>query len=161
MATTIRRRGTALLALAMASGVTLAVSVPAGAATSAPPAYYQGVTSANVLGVALHLPAALPALPGIPKDLAVNLIGVNGNAVHNTLAGTDANASTAVSNLASGSLIDALPTNLGLKSTLKATLSSNPADSIKSANVRSISASPLINVTVGGQLAKALKLSNT
>jgi len=161
MATTARRRGTALLALAMASGVTLAVSVPAGAATTAPPAYYQGVTSANVLGVALHLPAALPALPGIPKDLAVNLIGVSGNAVHNTLAGTDANASTAVSSLASGSLIDALPTNLGLKNELKATLSGNAADGVKSANVHSINASPLINVTVGGQLAKALKLDNT
>ena len=161
MATTARRRGTALLALAMASGVTLAVSVPAGAASAAPPAYYQGVTSANVLGVALHLPAALPALPNIPKDLAVNLIGVNGNAVHNTLAGTDANASTAVSNLASGSLIDALPTNLGLKKTLTATLSANPADGIKSSTAQSINASPLIDVTVGGQLAKALKLSNT
>jgi len=161
MATTARRRGTALLALAMASGVTLAVSVPAGAASAAPPAYYQGVTSANVLGVALHLPAALPALPNIPKDLAVNLIGVNGNAVHNTLAGTDANASTAVSNLASGSLIDALPVNLGLKKTLTATLSANPADGIKSSTAQSINASPLIDVTVGGQLAKALKLSNT
>lgn len=161
MATTARRRGTALLALAMASGVTLAVSVPAGAATTAPPAYYQGVTSANVLGVALHLPAALPALPGIPKDLAVNLIGVSGNAVHNTLAGTDANASTAVSNLASGSLIDALPTNLGLKKTLTATLSSDPAESAKSSAAQSINASPLINVTVGGQLAKAQKLDNT
>lgn len=161
MATTARRRGTALLALAMASGVTLAVSVPAGAASAAPPAYYQGVTSANVLGVALHLPAALPALPNIPKDLAVNLIGVNGNAVHNTLAGTDANASTAVSNLASGSLIDALPTNLGLKKTLTATLSANPADSVKSSAAQSINAAPLIDVTVGGQLAKALKLSNT
>ena len=71
----------------MASGVTLAAAAPAGAATS--PAYYQGVTSANVLGVALHLPAALPALPNIPKDLALNLIGVNGNAIHDTLAGTD------------------------------------------------------------------------
>jgi LPXTG-motif cell wall-anchored protein len=161
MATTARRRGTALLALAMASGVTLAVSVPAGAATNAPPAYYQGVTSANVLGVALHLPAALPALPNIPKDLAVNLIGVNGNAVHNTLAGTDANASTAVSNLASGSLIDALPTSLGLKKTLTATLSADPTEGAKSSAAQSINASPLINVTVGGQLAKALKLSNT
>lgn len=161
MATTARRRGTALLALAMASGVTLAVSVPAGAATTAPPAYYQGVTSANVLGVALHLPAALPALPNIPKDLAVNLIGVSGNAVHNTLGGTNANASTAISNLASGSLIDALPTNLGLKNTVKATLSSNPADSVKSSAAQSINASPLINVTVGGQAAKALASENS
>ena len=161
MATTARRRGTALLALAMASGVTLAVSVPAGAASAAPPAYYQGVTSANVLGVALHLPAALPALPNIPKDLALNLIGVSGNAVHNTLAGTDANASTAVSSLASGSLIDALPTSLGLKNTLTATLSADPAQSVKSSAAQAINASPLVNVTVGGQLAKALKLNNT
>src|SRR5436305_10088661 len=161
MATNARRRGTALLALAMASGVTLAVSIPAGAATAAPPAYYQGVTSANVLGVALHLPAALPALPNIPKDLAVNLISVNGNAVHNTLAGTDANASTAISSLATGSLIDALPSNLGLKKTLTATLSADPAEGAKSSAAQSINAAPLIDVTVGGHLAKALKLANT
>jgi LPXTG-motif cell wall-anchored protein len=161
MATTVRRRSTAVLALAMASGVTLAVSIPAGAATSQAPAYYQGVTAANVLGVALHLPAALPALPNIPKDLAVNLIGVNGNAVHNTLGGTDANASTAVSSLASGSLIDALPSNLGLKKTLTATLSADPAESVKSSAGPSVNAAPLINVTVGGQTAKALKLANS
>jgi LPXTG-motif cell wall-anchored protein len=161
MATTVRRRSTAVFALAMASGVTLAASIPAGAATSHAPAYYQGVTSANVLGVALHLPAALPALPNIPKDLAVNLIGVSGNAVHNTLAGTDANASTAVSSLASGSLIDALPSQLGLKKTVVATLDGNPSDGLKDSTARAISASPLIDVTVGGQTARAQKLLNS
>src|SRR5437763_15609832 len=115
MATTTRRRGTALLALALASGVTLAVSVPAGAASAALPAYYQGVTSANVLGVALHLPAALHALPNIRNDLAFILIGLNANAVHNTLRVTAANSSTPTSNHASGLLIDAFRTSLGLK----------------------------------------------
>jgi LPXTG-motif cell wall-anchored protein len=144
----------------MASGLTL-VSTSAGASATHAPAYYQGVTSANVLGVALHLPAALPALPNIPKDLALNLIGVSGNAVHNTLAGTDANASTAVSNLASGSLVDALPSNLGLKKTLQATLSGNAADGLKTSEVKTITAAPLIDVTVGGQSARAQKLVNS
>jgi hypothetical protein len=87
MAGKFQRRGAAVTALALVSGSTLALATaaPAGASKTHAPAYYQGVTSANVLGVALHLPSALPALPGLPKDLAVNLIGVNGNAVHNTI----------------------------------------------------------------------------
>src|SRR5207248_1935315 len=134
MAGKVVRRGAAVTALALVSGsaLALATATPAGAAKTHAPAYYQGVTSANVLGVALHLPAALPALPNIPKDLALNLIGVNGNAIHDTLAGTDANTSTATSSLASGSLIDALPTNLGLKKTVTAQLDANPADGVKS-----------------------------
>src|SRR3954471_3052345 len=117
MAGTIRRRGVAVTALALASGTTLAAfatAAPAGAGTNHAPAYYQGVTSANVLGVALHLPSALPALPGLPKDLAVNLIGVNGNAVHNTIGRGARTSSTSVSSLANGSLVDALPAQLGL-----------------------------------------------
>src|SRR3954465_7421271 len=125
MTGTSRRRGVAVTALALVSGTSLAafaMAAPAGASKSQAPAYYQGVTSANVLGVALHLPSALPALPGIPKDLAINLIAVNGNAIHNTLGTGAKTASTSVSALASGSLIDALPTDLGLKKTVKATL---------------------------------------
>ena len=57
--------GILVTAFALASGTSLAAfgtAAPAGAATSHAPAYYQGVTSANVLSVALHLPSALPAL---------------------------------------------------------------------------------------------------
>src|SRR3954471_20617364 len=116
MAGKFRRRGAAVTALALASGSTLALATaaPAGAAKTHAPAYYQGVTSANVLGVALHLPSALPALPGLPKDLAINLIGVHGNAVHNTLGTGTRTASPAVSTLANGSLVDSLPDALGL-----------------------------------------------
>src|SRR4051812_29891061 len=156
MATTARRRGTALLALALASGVTLAVSILAGAATAAPPAYYQGVTSANVLGVALHLPSALPALPGIPKDLAINLIAVNGNAIHNTLGTGAKTASTSVSALASGSPIDALPTDRGLKKPVKATLGM-PAQKFTDIP---IDASPLLKLNVGSLTANAQKSVN-
>ena len=88
MAVSLRRRGTGVLALAMAGGLSLAAAAPAGAAANTAPAYYQGVTSANVLSVALNLPH--PRCPGVPQHLAVNLIGVTGNAVHNTLSTVDA-----------------------------------------------------------------------
>src|SRR5436305_8738472 len=115
MATSIRRRGVAVTAFALASGTSLAAfgtAAPAGASSTHAPAYYQGVTSANVLSVALHLPSALPALPGIPKDLAVNLVGVTGNATHNTLGTGAPTSSTAVSSVASGSLTRRCPSAL-------------------------------------------------
>ncbi|MDQ1695834.1 MAG: hypothetical protein QOJ03_1187 [Frankiaceae bacterium] len=160
MAGTLRRRGVAVTALALASGTSLAAfatASPAGAGTNHAPAYYQGVTSANVLGVALHLPSALPALPSIPKDLAINLIGVNGNAVHNTLGTGARTSSTAVSALASGSLVDALPTQLGLKKTVKATLGMAPQ---KFTDIP-IDASPLLKLNVGSLTANAQKSINS
>src|SRR5438445_12779847 len=104
MAGKVVRRGAAVTALALVSGsaLALATATPAGAAKTHAPAYYQGVTSANVLGVALHLPSALPALPGLPKDRALNLTGVNGNAGHNTIGTGTRPAPTAVPTLANG-----------------------------------------------------------
>jgi hypothetical protein len=111
-----------------------------------------------VLGVALHLPSALPALPGIPKDLAINLIGVNGNAVHNTIGRGAHTSSTAVSSLANGSLINALPAQLGLKKTVKATLGMKP----QSSTAQHIAAPGLIDVNVGALSALAnLKLNKS
>src|SRR4051812_38739483 len=157
MAGTIRRRGVAVTALALASGTTLAAfatAAPAGAATNHAPAYYQGVTSANVLSVALHLPSALPALPGIPKDLAVNLVGVTGNATHNALGSGAPTSSTAVSSIASGSLVDALPADLGktIGKVLTAKLGENKTDSV----IPRINAAPLADLNVGPLAAKAL-----
>ena len=157
MAATHRRRGTAVTALALAGGTSLAaiaLAAPAGAAKSHAPAYYQGVTSANVVGIALHLPSALPALPNLPKDLALNLIGVTGNAVHNTLATGAKSSSTAIASLASGSLVDALPSALGLNKTVKASLSGQQSSSD---NARDIAADPLVNLNIGplSALAKA------
>ena len=54
MATSMRRRGVAVTAFALASGTSLAAfgtAAPAGASSTHAPAYYQGVTSANVLSV--------------------------------------------------------------------------------------------------------------
>ena len=156
----IRRRGVAVTALALASGTSLAAfatATPAGAAKPHAPAYYQGVTSANVLGVALHLPSALPALPSIPKDLAINLMGVSGNAVHNTLSQGPATSSTAVSSIANGSLIDALPTDLGLKKVITATLT-NPAQKFTDIP---IDASPILKLNVGDLTATAHQTMNT
>jgi hypothetical protein len=154
MAGSARRRGVAVTALALASGTSLAAfatAAPAEAAKTHAPAYYQGVTSANVLGVALHLPSALPALPGLPKNLAVNLIGVNGDAVHNALGRGTRTSSTAVSSLASGSLVKALPSALGLDKVVKATLGMKP----QVFTDIPIDASPLLKLNVGSLTAKA------
>jgi LPXTG-motif cell wall-anchored protein len=155
MATSMRRRGAAVTALALASGTSLAAfgtAAPAGATRTHAPAYYQGVTSANVLSVALHLPSALPALPGIPKDLAVNLVGVTGNATHNTLGTGAPTSSTAVSSVASGSLVKALPTDLGLGKVLTAKLGQSLHDS----SLPAIAADPLAHIQVGDLTSKAL-----
>lgn len=159
MAGTFMRRGAAVTALALASGTTLALATaaPAGASKNAAPAYYQGVTSANVLGVALHLPSALPALPGLPKDLAINLIGVNGNAVHNTIGRGAQTSSTAISNLANGSLVDALPAQLGLKKTIKATLGMRPQSSVAQHIADPLG---LLDVNVGALTANAQQTLN-
>jgi len=152
MATGLRRRGTAVLALAMASGVTLAVSVPAGATTNVAPAYYQGVTSANVLSVALNLPTLPVSLPVLPAHPAVNLIGVTGNALHNTLATGAKTTSEATSMLASGSLAD----TLGLTKIEKATLA-NPSASDPG---QAVNADPIADLQVGGLSANVGALAN-
>jgi LPXTG-motif cell wall-anchored protein len=155
MAASMRRRGVAVTAFALASGTSLAAfgtAAPAGASSTHAPAYYQGVTSANVLSVALHLPSALPALPSIPKDLAINLVGVTGNATHNTLGTGAPTSSTAVSSVASGSLVKALPAGLGLGKVLTAKLGQNLTDSA----LPPIAADPLVNLHVGDLASKAL-----
>ena len=155
MAASMRRRGVAVTAFALASGTSLAAfgtAAPAGASSTHAPAYYQGVTSANVLSVALHLPSALPALPSIPKDLAVNLVGVTGNATHNTIGTGAPTSSTAVSSVASGSLVKALPAQLGLGKVLTAKLGQN----LKDSSLPTIAADPLAHIDVGGLTAKAL-----
>jgi enamine deaminase RidA (YjgF/YER057c/UK114 family) len=155
MATSMRRRGVAVTAFALASGTSLAAfgtAAPAGASSTHAPAYYQGVTSANVLSVALHLPSALPALPSIPKNLAVNLVGVTGNATHNTLGTGTPTSSTSVSSVASGSLVKALPAQLGLGKVLTAKLGQN----LKDSSLPTIAADPLAHIDVGSLTAKAL-----
>ena len=155
MATSVRRRGTAVLALAMASGLSLAASTPAGAATSSAPAYYQGVTSANVLGVALNLPA-LPVSTGIPQHLAVNLIGVTGNAVHNTLSTGTATMSKATSTLASGNLTD----QLGLSKTITASLDGVRSAASDGLQVSSDTTHGLLSLNVGPLRANVASLTN-
>jgi LPXTG-motif cell wall-anchored protein len=153
MASSLRRRGTAVLALAMAGGLTLAASTPAGAATSTAPAYYQGVTSANVLSLALNLPVDIGV---VPQHLAVNLIGVTGNAVHNTLSTVaDKTASTSTATLASGNLTD----QLGVSKTIKATL-----DGVQQSASDGLSFSDpagLLSLNVGPLRAAVSNLNNT
>jgi len=158
MAPSVRRRGTAVFALAMASGLTLAATTPAGAATNTAPAYYQGVTSANVLSVALNLPVALPATPlgTIPQHLAVNLIGVTGSAVHNTLATGSRTASTATSMLASGNLTD----SLHLSKTITATLDGVRSATSNGLSIDGASTDGLLGLNVGPLRAAVAQLSN-
>ena len=158
MAPSVRRRGTAVLALAMASGVTLAATTPAGAATSSAPAYYQGVTSANVLSVALNLPVALPATPlgTIPQHLAVNLIGVTGSAVHNTLATGAKTTSKATAMLASGNLTD----TLHLSKTITATLDGVRSATSDGLNIDAAQTDGLLGLNVGPLRAAVANLSN-
>jgi LPXTG-motif cell wall-anchored protein len=153
MAPSVRRRGTAVLALAMASGLSLAASIPAGAATTSAPAYYQGVTSANVLSVALNLPVALPVDTGLPQHVALNLIGVTGKAVHNTLASGAKTMSESTATLASGNLTD----QLGVSKVIRATLDGTRNATSDGANL----SNALLSLNVGPLRANVGQLANT
>jgi len=153
MAPSVRRRGTAVFALAMAGGLTLAATTPAGAAANNAPAYYQGVTSANVLSVALNLPVAIPS---VPQHLAVNLIGVTGNAVHNTLATGARTSSTATSTLASGNLTD----TLGLSKTITATLNGARSAASNGLSIDAAKTGGLLGLNVGPLRANVSELTN-
>jgi len=155
MAVSLRRRGTGVLALAMAGGLSLAAAAPAGAAANTAPAYYQGVTSSNVLSVALNLPIALP---GVPQHLAVNLIGVTGKAVHNTLSTVNATTSSeSTATLASGNLTD----QLGLSKTIKASLSGVQSAASDGLSIPASTTQGLLSLNVGPLRAKVGQLANT
>ena len=154
MAVSLRRRGTGVLALAMAGGLSLAAAAPAGAAANDAPAYYQGVTSANVLSVALNLPIALP---GVPQHLAVNLIGVTGKATHNTLATVNAKtASLSTATLASGNLTD----QLGLSKTIKASLDGAQSAASDGLSIPASQTQGLLSLNVGPLRAKVGQMAN-
>jgi LPXTG-motif cell wall-anchored protein len=154
MAVSLRRRSTGVLALAMASGVSLAAAVPAGAAANTAPAYYQGVTSANVLSVALNLPIDIGV---VPQHLAVNLIGVTGSAVHNTLSTVSAKTSSvSTATLASGNLTD----SLGLSKTIKASLDGVQTAASDGLAVSSAQTGGLLSLNVGPLRAAVSQLNN-
>jgi hypothetical protein len=76
--------------------------------------------------------------------------------VHNTLGEGKPTSSEAVSTLASGSLVDALPDALGLKKTLRATLGSKP----QSFTRLPVHAEPLLSLDVGKLDASATAAVN-
>lgn len=157
MARSTRRRAVTLTAFALASGTTLATigaAAPAGAETATAPAYYQGVTSGNVLGLALHLPSQLPQLPNLPNPLAVDLIGVTGNVTHNTLGTGPAEASKSVASLADGSLVKGPLAPLGLDKVVEATLA-NPAPA--AFTQIPVHADPIATLDVGALTAAVTK----
>jgi LPXTG-motif cell wall-anchored protein len=142
----------------MAGGLSLAAAAPAGAAANTAPAYYQGVTSANVLSVALNLPIALP---NVPQHLALNLIGVTGNATHNTLSTiADKTSSVSTATLASGSLIDSLPAQLGLAKTIKASLDGAQSASFDALSIPASQTQGLLSLNVGPLRAAVSGLTN-
>lgn len=157
MARSHRRRAVSLTALALAGGTTLATIAsagPVGATTASAPAYYQGVTSGNVLGLALHLPSALPALPNLPNPLAIDLIGVTGNVTHNTLGTGPAEASRATAALADGSLVKGPLAPLGLDKVVEATLANPTPAGITQIPLH---ADPLAMLDVGALTAAVTK----
>jgi hypothetical protein len=163
MAGSVRRRGVAVTALAFVSASTLAFTTasPVLAAESAKsPAYYSGSTSAHVLGVAINLPSVLPELPGIPKNIVLNLIGTEGTATHNVLGTGPKTSSVSDSSLITtnkGSLLDQVLSALNLNKTIKATLGMAP----QAFTDIPVDASPLLKVDVGKLAASALGTGNT
>lgn len=149
MAATLRRRGAAALAVATVSGMTLAASVPAGAATSHSPAYYSGAARATAVAIKVNIPSVLQGVTDavkLPAASRLDLVSAQGTAVRNTMTNLvhQPTSSVAKSILADSNI--PLVHQLGLDKTLEATLS-NPLP--KAINVLRIAQAPVADLTVG------------
>src|SRR5205809_537606 len=94
MATSMRRRGVAVTAFALTSGTSLptfGTAAPAGASSTHAPAYYQDVTSPNVLTANLRQQLNDSSLPPIAAR-ALARIDV-GNLTANALTGVNSSSS--------------------------------------------------------------------
>jgi hypothetical protein len=154
-----KRRGVALGAFALASTTTLAAvaaASPAAAATThKAPAYYAGQAQGNALGLNINLPVKLPLLP---NPLSLNLIHLQGKAVHDPLhlAGTTSAIATSAASLVTGSLVDTLQNTLhvDLNRTVRVAL-----DSVAHAqkSLLDIPAKPLADLSIGSLVADLVK----
>lgn len=159
MARSSARRRLASGALTLASGTFLAAAGGIGAAGATPtalPAYYSGATHANVFGVTVNVPSALPKIPNLPNPVALGLVSVDGTAVRNTLRRGPADASRAVASLASGSLVDganAPLAPLGLAKSVVATLADpQPSD----AGSQQVALDPIANLDLRSLTARVV-----
>lgn len=162
MPSTRRRRSVALGALALASTTTmatLAVAAPASASTHKSPAYYAGQTQGNVLGLNIDLPVKLPLLP---NPLGLNLIHIEGKAIHDPLHLSSATSaiSTSTASLISGSLIDTLSKSLHVNLDRTAHVSLGQTGSHDESSLLNIPAKPLANLSVGDLVADLSKVTD-
>ncbi len=135
MTRTTRTVTTAALALA----VSAVAVVPAHAATNDRPLSTRATASASVVSLALNLPAALPAVPGVPRPLTLDLLAVEGGGLHDA-TGKTADLARALSSLAGGTVVTQTP----LKAVLDRSLTATQAKpGTQTANLLAVPANPL------------------
>jgi hypothetical protein len=153
-----KRRGVALGAFALASTTTLAAvaaASPAAAATHKAPAYYAGQAQGNALGLNINLPVKLPLLP---NPLSLNLIHLQGKALHDPLhlAGNNSAIAQSTASLVTGTLVDTLQKTLhvDLNRTVSVAL-----DTVSHAqkSLLTIPAKPLADLSIGDLVADLVK----
>jgi hypothetical protein len=162
MPSTRRRRSVAIGALALASTTTLAtlaVAGPAAASTHKAPAYYAGQTEGNVLGLNIQLPVKLPLLP---NPLALQLIHIQGKAIHDPLhlSGVTSAVSTSTASLITGSLIDTLDKTLHVSLDRTASVNLGSTGAHDETSLLDIPAKPLADLSVGDLVADLSKVTD-
>ena len=157
MSRTVRTVTTAALTLA----VSATALVPAHAATKPAPLSTRATASAAVVALALNLPDAIPAIPGVPRPLSLNLVSVDGGGLHDA-TGRASDLTSALSHLAGGTVVTETP----LKSVLQRELKADQAKpGTQKADLLSVPQNPLgltlavapqsVTATVGAALGGA------
>jgi hypothetical protein len=138
---------------------TLATAAPASASTHKTPAYYAGQAQGNVLGLNVNLPVKLPLLP---NPLGLQLIHLQGKAVHDPLhlASATSAISTSTASLVSGSLVNTLTKTLHVNLNRTAHVSLGSTPSHDESSLLNIPAKPLANLSVGDLVADLSKLTD-
>ena len=155
MTQSVRRRGVAASALALASGTLLAsvgVAGPAAAATPAtapkPAGFMSAATAGDVVQIALNLPQQIPGLD--TNQLALGLISAKGSALHDSIKGA-ADKASAFAGLASGTLVEGPNAPLApLHRSVSASLTNKSAKDA----LGSLPDNPLVSGTAGQLLAQ-------
>jgi hypothetical protein len=131
---------------------TLAVAAPASASTKKAPAYYAGQAQGNVLGLNVNLPVKLPLLP---NPLGLQLIHLQGKAIHDPLhlAGSNSATATSTASLITGSLVDTLDKTLHVDLGRTAHVNLGSTSSHDETSLLDIPAKPLADLQVGDLVA--------
>lgn len=145
MSISVRRRGAAATALALAGGTLLAAIAtagPAGASTLSGPAFFSAATEGDVVQVNVNLPAALPNLP---QKIGLALISAKGNALHDAINGK-ADVSQSFARLAGGTLVEGKSAPLAM---LDRSVSADLASPSASDELLSLPQNPIANGAAG------------